>query len=204
MKFNRRHGEFKQGCVLSESYTATDALLPILPACRQPLLLACVFVTQNTVRHPRLFFSWKICSWWEAFMNRDSTVFLAAGDFFASQHSRCWHGRHCGVLVCVTVWSLASSQDRFISLARAECDDSLPFSGASSIPLCSIFFPATLRHWLFFHPPSLHLTIYFLGYLLVLLIPNSYTILFWELYFIPFSIHVQTNTIYVDLLFLLW
>jgi hypothetical protein len=45
MKFKRRHGEFEQGCVLSESYTATDALPPILPACDQPLLPACVFVT---------------------------------------------------------------------------------------------------------------------------------------------------------------
>jgi hypothetical protein len=47
MKFKRRHGEFEQGCVLSESYTATDALPPILPACRQPLLLACVFVLET-------------------------------------------------------------------------------------------------------------------------------------------------------------
>jgi hypothetical protein len=43
-------------CVLSESYTATDALPSILPACRQPLLLACVFVNRDTIRHPRLFF----------------------------------------------------------------------------------------------------------------------------------------------------
>jgi hypothetical protein len=56
MKFKRRHGGFEQGCVLSESYTATDALPQILPACRQPLLPACVFVTRDTVRHPRLFF----------------------------------------------------------------------------------------------------------------------------------------------------
>jgi hypothetical protein len=56
MKFNRRHGEFEQGCVLSELYTATDALPPILPACRQPLLPAYVFVTRDTVGHPRLFF----------------------------------------------------------------------------------------------------------------------------------------------------
>ena len=38
-----------------------------------------------------------------------------------------------------------------IPLARAEYDDSLPFSGASSIPLCSVLFPATLLHQLFFH-----------------------------------------------------
>jgi hypothetical protein len=55
MKLKRRHGEFEQGCVLSESYTATDALPPIFPACRQPLLPACVFVTRDTVRHPRRF-----------------------------------------------------------------------------------------------------------------------------------------------------
>jgi hypothetical protein len=57
MKFKRRHGEFEQRCVMSESYTANDALPPILPACRQPFLPASVFVTRDTVRHPRLFFS---------------------------------------------------------------------------------------------------------------------------------------------------
>jgi hypothetical protein len=40
--------------------------------------------------------------------------------------------------------------------------------------------------------------------LLVLLFPNSYTILFWESYFLPLSVHVQTNVIYVALLSLLW
>jgi hypothetical protein len=62
MKFKRRHGEIGQGCELSESYTATDALPPILPACRQPLLPACVFVIRDTVRHPRRFIFGKICS----------------------------------------------------------------------------------------------------------------------------------------------
>ena len=45
----------------------------------------------------------------------------------------------------------------FIPLACAQCDDSLPFSGASSIPLCYELFPATLLHHLFFHPLSPHL-----------------------------------------------
>jgi hypothetical protein len=45
MKFKRRHGEFGQGCVMSESYTATDTPLLILPTCHQLLLPACVFVT---------------------------------------------------------------------------------------------------------------------------------------------------------------
>ena len=50
----------------------------------------------------------------------------------------------------------------FIPLAGTECDDSLLFSGASSIPVCYIPFPSTLLHQPFFHPPSLHLAIYFL------------------------------------------
>jgi len=53
----------------------------------------------------------------------------------------------------------------FIHMACAECDDSLPFSGASSITLCYVFFPATLLHQLFFHPPAPHLAIYYLVYL---------------------------------------
>jgi hypothetical protein len=47
--------KFKQGCVMSESYTATDALPPILPACRQPLLPACVFVTRDVLCSENLF-----------------------------------------------------------------------------------------------------------------------------------------------------
>ena len=81
----------------------------------------------------------------------------------------------------------------FIPLACAECDDSLPFSGASSIPLCYVIFPATLLHQLFFHPLSPHLAIYFLVYLSILLFPDSYIILFWEFYFLPFSCTNQRN-----------
>jgi hypothetical protein len=65
-----------------------------------------------------------------------------------------------------------------------------------SLPLFSTNYSSNL--------PPLHLVIYFLVYLLVLLFPNSYTILFWEFYFLPLSVHVQTNTIYVALLSLLW
>ena len=46
-----------------------------------------------------------------------------------------------------------------IPLAYAECDNSLLFSGASSIPLCYALLPATLLHQLFFHPLSPHLAI---------------------------------------------
>ena len=65
-------------------------------------------------------------------------------------------------------------------LAWTECGDSLPFSGASSIPPYHTLFPATPLRQPFFHPPSLHPAIYFLVCILVLLFPNSCTILFWE------------------------
>ena len=84
-------------------------------------------------------------------------------------------------------------------LACTECGDSLPFSGASSIPPCHTLSPVTPVRRPFFHPPSLHPAIYFLVYLLVLLFPDSYTILFWESYFLPFPVHVQTNVIYAAL-----
>jgi hypothetical protein len=54
-------------------------------------------------------------------------------------------------------------------------------------------FPSTLFHHLLFHPPSFQLTIYFLVSLSASLFANSYVILFWEFYFLPFSIHAQTN-----------
>ena len=91
----------------------------------------------------------------------------------------------------------------FIPLARAECEDSLSFSGASSIPLCYIPFPSILFHQLFFHPLSPHLAIYFLVYRSILLFPNLYIIPFWEFYFLPFSVRAQTNIIYLTLLSLL-
>ena len=65
----------------------------------------------------------------------------------------------------------------------AECNNSLMFSGAFSIPLCYIPFPLILFHQLVFHPPSLHHAIYFLVYLSALLLPNSYTILFLGILF---------------------
>jgi hypothetical protein len=42
-----------------------------------------------------------------------------------------------------------------------------------------------------------------LVYLSILLFPNSYIIHFWELYFLPFSVHAQTNVISLTLLSLL-
>jgi len=62
-----------------------------------------------------------------------------------------------------------------------------------------VLFPSTLLHQLFFHPPSLHLAICLLVYLSMLFFPNSYIILFWESYFLPFSVHAQTNVICLTL-----
>jgi hypothetical protein len=62
MKFKRRYGEFEQGCVSSKSYTAPDALLPTLPACRQPFLPACVIVTRHRSSPETLFVREQICS----------------------------------------------------------------------------------------------------------------------------------------------
>ena len=68
--------------------------------------------------------------------------------------------------------------------------------------LCYVLFSTTLLQ-LFFQPLSPHLTICFLVYLSILLFPNSYIIPFWEFYFLPFSVHAQTNVIYLTLLSLL-
>jgi hypothetical protein len=71
------------------------------------------------------------------------------------------------------------------SLSCAECDDSLPVSGAPSTALCCVNFPSTLFHQLVFHPSSIHLAICFSVYLSAFLFPNSYKILFWGILFFP-------------------
>ena len=55
------------------------------------------------------------------------------------------------ITITVQLTGCSMSSSLSIPLARAECDDSLPFSGTSSIPLCYVLFPATLLHQLFFH-----------------------------------------------------
>jgi hypothetical protein len=86
-----------------------------------------------------------------------------------------------------------------IPLACAECKDSLPFSGASSIPLCYVLFschpsPPTI-------PPysltsSCHL---FLGLPHNLVVPKFIYNTLWGFYFLPFSVHAQTNVTYLTL-----
>jgi hypothetical protein len=71
----------------------------------------------------------------------------------------------------------------FIHSACVECDDSLPFSGASSIPFCYVLFPATLLHQLFIHPLSPHLCHLFLGLPLNLVPKFIYKILYYYVYF---------------------
>jgi len=74
------------------------------------------------------------------------------------------------------------------------------------------FFYSSLLYTLFFHPfpptsipSSLTLSCQqFLGLPLSLVVPKFiYKILFWEFYFLPFSVHAQTNVIYLTLLSLL-
>ena len=83
------------------------------------------------------------------------------------------------------------------SFACAECHDSLLFSGSSSISLCCVLFPSILFHQVVFHLSSL-LVICFLVSCSVLF-PHSYKILFWEFYFLLFSVHAQTKIIYLAL-----
>jgi hypothetical protein len=81
----------------------------------------------------------------------------------------------------------------------------IPCRSQELLPFLSVvYFFLPLLYINFFHSPSLHFAIYFLVYLLVLLITNLYTTLFWEFYFLPFSVHVQTNIIHIALLSLLW
>ena len=91
----------------------------------------------------------------------------------------------------------------FIPLSYAEWDNYLPFSGASSIPLCYVLFPATLLHQLFFHPLSPHLAISFLVFLLVLLFPDSCIILFWEFCFLPLCSCPNQRNIFNLIVFLI-
>ena len=72
------------------------------------------------------------------------------------------------------------------------------------------FFHSSLLYTLSFHPippvshpPLLYLAIYYLVYLSASLFPSLYIICFWEFYFLPFSVHVQTKVIYLTLLSLL-
>ena len=83
-------------------------------------------------------------------------------------------------------------------------DATIPCRSQEFLPFLSvILFPATLLHQLFFHPFSPHHVICFLVYLSILLFPNSYILAFWEFHFLPFSVHAQTNVIYLTLLSLL-
>ena len=88
----------------------------------------------------------------------------------------CTYIIQCNTLVYTMCTTRSHKEEySFIPLACAECDNSLPLSGDSSIPLCYILFPSTLFHYLVFHSPSLHPTIYFLVYLSASLLPKSYT-----------------------------
>jgi hypothetical protein len=88
------------------------------------------------------------------------------------------HTSTCNKNECTSLEKILS-----IPLVCAEYDDFLLFSKAFSTNLCFILFPANLLCQLVFHPPLLHLAIYFLVYLSPLFFPKSYIILLCESYF---------------------
>jgi len=67
----------------------------------------------------------------------------------------------------------------------------IPCRSQELLPFLSVIYPSTLFHQLVFHPPSLHLAIYFLVYLSALLFTNLYIKLFWKFHFLPFSVPAQ-------------
>jgi hypothetical protein len=70
MKFKRRHGEFERK-LHSDWRSPTDT--PTL----SPTVVAGLRVRYSRHRSsPETFFVREICSWWEAFVNRGSTVFM--------------------------------------------------------------------------------------------------------------------------------
>jgi len=96
LKFKRRHSEFEwtkatQQLTLSPIGVADSGYFPLdhsstntadadTPAYRSTMLTACVFVTRDTLRHPRRYVFGKFvrkpnCSWSEAFVNGGLTVF---------------------------------------------------------------------------------------------------------------------------------
>jgi len=73
----------------------------------------------------------------------------------------------------------------------------LAFSGASSIPVCYIAFTATLFHQLVFHPPSIHLPSISWSTSQPCCFQIRIQYIIFELYFLPCSVHAQTNVIQV-------
>ena len=98
-----------------------------------------------------------------------------------------------------SVTVIKESIHSFSPLTCAECDDSLPFSGASSIPLCFVpLLPSfstnkssILPHFIL---PSISWS---------MSQPRCFQKIFGEFYFLPFSVHAQTNVISLTLLSLL-
>ena len=132
--------------------------------------------------------NWLNNFWKESLQHSWRTVVLSP--FFTHSALKLFHTHVCMLVHgWLGLYFLYIPKYSFIPLACEECGDSLPFSGASSVLLCYVLFPATLLHQLFFHPLTPHLAICFLVYLSVLFFQNSYTIPFWEFYFLPFFSH---------------
>jgi len=96
------------------------------------VLIACVFVTRDTVRHPRRFVFGKFvrkpnCSWSEAFVNRGLTVYwLTLCVFFSAV--RPWKCRRCFSISS----SLCHPEAFRLILMVAQCDLSVSLIQISS------------------------------------------------------------------------
>jgi len=80
----------------------SEFIFVVLIACRSTMLTACVFVTRDTVRHPRRFVFGKFVrkpsySWSEAFVNRGLTVFGKIALIYKQQKCTRFSGRHCSL-----------------------------------------------------------------------------------------------------------
>ena len=127
-----------------------------------------------------------------------SAMFIWSGSSFVLQNTARWAS------TCLENEVLDTGDMMIHSFLWHVQHATIPCRSQELLPFLSVmyFFPATFLHQLFVHPLPPHLAICFLVYLSVLF-PNSYIILFWELYFLPFSVHAQTNVIYLTLLSLL-
>jgi hypothetical protein len=96
------------------------------------------------------------------------------------------------LLIC-TLLDFLDCLSSFIPLAFAECDNSLLFSGAPSIPLCYTPLPPILPHFI----------LLYISCSISLVVAKFIYNTLWQSYFLPFSVQAQTNVTYLTLFSLL-
>jgi hypothetical protein len=94
---------------------------------------------------------------------------------------------------------VASATCSFILLACAECEDSLPFSGSFSIPLCYIPFPSTKDECVFNTLASTHM--------LCFAVPYNYIVLEFHTSYMSVLVDYRRRTVhivFVGLIYKIW